>query len=49
VSHSLAVSESHHGEGGKVTVVELSTRLSLNHRIIFTSQKEHENGKDKNS
>lgn len=34
MSHSLAAIESHHGEGGKVTVVELSTRLSLNHGII---------------
>ncbi len=54
VSHSLAAIESHPREGGKVTVVELSTRLSLNHGDYFTSQinhaqKEHENGKDKNS
>ncbi len=34
VSHSLAAIESHPREGGKVTVVELSTRLSLNHGII---------------
>ncbi len=34
MSHSLAAIESHPREGGKVTVVELSTRLSLNHGII---------------
>lgn len=47
-----AAIESHHHEGGKMTVAELSSRLSLNHGIISplrltTHEKEHKTGRTK--